>query len=46
MLREEFEEALSRGETKFRSVKELAAGGQYRQSVIEDGILYMQTTPK
>lgn len=46
MLREGFEEAVSEGEIKFRIVKELAPGGAYCQSVIENGVLYMQTLPK
>ena len=46
MLREGFEEAVSEGEIKFRLVKELIPGRGYCQSVIENGVLYMQTTPK
>ncbi|ORY14574.1 hypothetical protein BCR34DRAFT_585744 [Clohesyomyces aquaticus] len=46
MLREGFEEVVPEGEIKFRIVKELAPGGHICQSVIEDGILYMQSTAK
>ncbi|KAF2467949.1 uncharacterized protein BDR25DRAFT_335751 [Lindgomyces ingoldianus] len=46
MLREGFEEVVSKGEVKFRIVKELTPGGYYNESVVEDGILYMQTQAK
>ena len=41
LLREGFEESVSKGEIKFRFVKDL--GGEYNGLAIEDGILYLQT---
>jgi len=41
LLREGFEESVSKGEIKFRFVKDL--GSEYNGLAVEDGILYLQT---
>ncbi|ORY06774.1 hypothetical protein BCR34DRAFT_632056 [Clohesyomyces aquaticus] len=46
LLREGFEEAVSKNEIRFRIVKELTGGAYYNQTVIEDGVLYLQTVPQ
>lgn len=45
MLQEGFAEAVDKGEIKFRVVKKLTSGS-YNESVVEDGVLYMQTIPE
>lgn len=44
MLQEGFAEAVDKGEIKFRVVKKLTSGSY--NSVVEDGVLYMQTIPE
>ncbi|KAI1148179.1 hypothetical protein F4825DRAFT_434915 [Nemania diffusa] len=45
LLQEGFHEAVDKGEVVFRIVDTLKEGS-YNECVIEDGILYLQTTPK
>ncbi|OCK83715.1 hypothetical protein K432DRAFT_290480 [Lepidopterella palustris CBS 459.81] len=45
MLQEGFAEAVPKGEVKMRIVKKLVQGS-YNECVIEDGVLYLQTTPE
>ncbi|KAI1751041.1 hypothetical protein F4782DRAFT_201606 [Xylaria castorea] len=45
LLQEGFNDVISKGEVVFRVVDKLVKGS-YNESVIEDGILYLQTTPK
>ncbi|ORY19164.1 hypothetical protein BCR34DRAFT_552658 [Clohesyomyces aquaticus] len=46
MLREGFEEVVTKNEIIFRIVKELTGGAYYNQTVVEDGVLYLQTVPE
>ncbi|KAI8948149.1 hypothetical protein F4801DRAFT_558059 [Xylaria longipes] len=45
LLQEGFNDVVSKGEVVFRIVDKLQ-GDSYNESVIEDGVLYLQTTPK
>ena len=45
MLQEGFAETVDKGEIKFRIVKKLTSES-YNESVIKDGVLYMQTIPE
>lgn len=45
MLREGFQEGVSKGEVQFKVVEKLEKGS-YNESLVKDGVLYMQTEPK
>ncbi|KAI0409299.1 hypothetical protein F4802DRAFT_243833 [Xylaria palmicola] len=45
LLQEGFQEVIEKGEVVFRVVDKLVKGS-YNEAVIEDGVLYLQTTPK
>ncbi|KAI5919420.1 hypothetical protein F4810DRAFT_503392 [Camillea tinctor] len=46
LLREGFNEAVTKGEIAFRVVESLGGGRIYNEVVIEDGVLYVQCTAK
>jgi hypothetical protein len=45
MLREGFQEGVSKGEVQFKVVEKLEKGN-YNECLLKDGVLYMQTEPK
>ena len=46
MLQEGFNEAVEKNQIAFRIVEELRKGSGYSEIFIEDGVLYIQTTPQ